>query len=153
RIVMLERFALVDLAEDCGRVIKSFYLPSYEEAKIFDCHGVGKRKLRTWKDANRNGHILRSSKPAGASTKVACGQFDTNLRRPRFDGLKAVVTHLRKLPCWKPLQPHETLAHSQSSRITNPSRDKDWRLAARRASRCLYPESPDLSLSDQEPGE
>jgi hypothetical protein len=25
------------------------------------------------------------------------------------------------------LQPHETLAHSQSSRITNPSLDKDWR--------------------------
>jgi len=80
--MMLERFALVDLAEDCGRVIKSFYLPSYEEARIFNCHGVGKRKLRTWKDANCNRGILRSSKPARASTKVACGQFVTNLRRP-----------------------------------------------------------------------
>src|SRR5262249_14533822 len=125
--MMLERFALVDLAEDCGRVIKSFCLPSYEEARIFNCHGVGKRKLRTWKDANRNRGILRSSKPARASTKVACGQFVTNPRRPRFDSLKAVVTHLRNSPCWKPLQPHETLAHSQSSRITNPRLDKDWR--------------------------
>src|SRR5262249_7046079 len=152
--MMLERFALVDLAEDCGRVIKSFCLPSYEEARIFNCHGVGKRKLRTWKDANRNRGILRSSKPARASTKVACGQFVTNLRRPRFDSLKAVVTHLRNSPCWKPLQPHETLAHLQSSRITNPSLDKDWGSGgATRFHDVCIPKRPDISLSDQEPSE
>jgi hypothetical protein len=70
------------LSEDCGRVIQSFYLPSYEEARIFNCHHVGKRKLRPWKDANRDRGIFCRSKPARASTKVACGQFVANLRRP-----------------------------------------------------------------------
>src|SRR5215510_9770723 len=74
--MMLERFALVDLAEDCGRVIQSFYLPSYEEARILDFHRVGKRKLRARKDANRNRGIFCRGKPARAGTKVACGQFE-----------------------------------------------------------------------------
>ena len=50
--MMLELFAFIHLPEDCGRVIKSFHLPSYEEARIFKGHRVGKRKLRPWKDAN-----------------------------------------------------------------------------------------------------
>ena len=33
------------------------------------------------------------SEPACASTKVTCGEFVANLRRPRPDVLKAVVTH------------------------------------------------------------
>src|SRR4029453_4036255 len=92
--MMLERFVFIHLPEDCSCVIKSFHLPSYQEARIFKCHRVGKRKLRPWKDTNRNRSIFCRSKPARAGTKVVCGEFVADLRRSRPYGLKAVVTHL-----------------------------------------------------------
>ena len=54
----------------------------------------GKRKLGSRKNANRHSNIFRRSEPTCASTKFTCGEFVANLRRPRPDTFKAVVTHL-----------------------------------------------------------
>ena len=109
RIIVLHRFGLINLSEDCRRVSQCFHPPIYDEAEICNCYRAGKRKLGSWKNANRHFSIFRCSEPACASTEVSCGEFVANLRRPRPDILKAVVTHLG-LPCWKPLNPSGILA-------------------------------------------
>src|SRR5262245_66658247 len=89
--MVLPRFGLINLSEDCRRVTCCFHPPSYDEAG--NCYRAGKRKLSSWKNANRHFSIFRRSEPACASTEVSCGEFVANLRRPRPDGLKAVVAH------------------------------------------------------------
>jgi hypothetical protein len=69
RIVVLEWFILVDLSKDCRRVIYFVHLPPWDE-RIRKCHGVGKRKLSSWKNANRHFSIFRRSKPASTCAKV-----------------------------------------------------------------------------------
>src|SRR5262249_9955766 len=109
--MMFELFVFIHLPEDCGRVIKSFHLPSYEE-RIFKGHRVVKRKLSPRKDANRNRSIFCRSKPARAGTKVACGEFVANLCGSRPYSLKAVVTHIGN-SLVVPSGAHEILADGQ----------------------------------------
>ena len=94
RIMVRHRFVLIHLSEDCCRVTECLWPPKGDEAEVCKCHRSGKSKLGSWKNANRYCSVFRRSEPACASTEVSCGEFVANLRRPRPDILKAVVTHL-----------------------------------------------------------
>ena len=127
RIIVLHRFGLINLSEDCRRVSQCFHPPIYDEAEICNRYRAGKRKLGSWKNANRHISIFRCSEPACASTEVSCGEFVANLRRPRPDSLKAVVTHRWNPLLEKPLQPHQTLAHLRSSPHHENLAPRHWR--------------------------
>ena len=95
---VLYTFGLIHLPEDCRRVLSLSTLPAARKRYFCNHRRTGKCKLGSRKNANRHSTIFRRSETACASTKVTCGEFVANLRRPPPDVLKAVVTHCRKLP-------------------------------------------------------
>ena len=76
--MVLQRFGLIHLSEDCRRVTYCFHPPIYDEAEICNCYRAGKRKLGSWKNANRHFSIFRCSEPACASAESCV----VSLRQP-----------------------------------------------------------------------
>src|SRR5262245_59580483 len=96
RVVMMQWIALVDLPEDCSLVVDNRRSPRpYLDAPDVVIEG----KFRPRKHANRDILILWRAEPASARVKLMGRELVADFRRPRFDVVKAVVTHLALLQC------------------------------------------------------
>src|SRR6476660_523533 len=97
------RPVLVDLPKDRGPMMDHSVAP-IEQRAARARNLTGKGQLRPWQETDRHTHIFRRREPPGARAKIACSQLVANLRGPRFDVVKAEVTHFVELPYWeKPL--------------------------------------------------
>jgi hypothetical protein len=101
RIVMGGDLFFVDLPKDC-RLVIDYFIPPRQQTSRQAPNFVGKGQLRSWSKTDHYARVLRRRKPARASTKVACRKLIANFRRPGFDAVKAVITHLGP-PFGKPL--------------------------------------------------
>jgi hypothetical protein len=109
RVVVDEALVFVDLAKDGGAMLCCAATPA-KQAKRQPLHWLGKGQLSSRPQADRQVRVFRCSKSAGARPKVAGDKSVTNARWPRFDIVKAVVTHLGP-PIWeKPLSQYQ-LSH------------------------------------------
>jgi hypothetical protein len=79
RIVVLHRFVLIHLTEDCRRMAKLFHLPP-DEAGACNCDRVCKRKFGSWENANRHSSIFCRSETTCDGSEVSCGELVPNLR-------------------------------------------------------------------------
>jgi phage terminase large subunit-like protein len=97
------RPVLVDLPKDRGPMMDHSVAP-IEQRAARARNLTGKGQLRPRQETDRRIHIVRCREPPGASAKIAGSQLVANLRGPRFDVVKAEVTHFVELPYWeKPL--------------------------------------------------
>src|SRR6476620_7424687 len=80
RIVVLHRFVLIHLTEDCRHMAQLFHLPP-DEAGACNCNCVCKRKFGSWENANCHSCIFRRSETACDCSEVSCSELVANLRR------------------------------------------------------------------------
>jgi hypothetical protein len=91
RIMMVHRVVLIDLPEDCGLVVDSVLTPRPQTyAPNFICE----RQLRSGQYANRHARIFWRREACRPGIELTGSQLVANLCRPRFDVVKAVITHL-----------------------------------------------------------
>jgi hypothetical protein len=86
RIMVRPRLVLTDLSED-GRRVPDCLPPPSEESDCGNFNLVGKRKLGSRKDANRDGEGIQGREPPGAGAEVACSEFIADLCRTRQNAL------------------------------------------------------------------
>src|SRR6516225_7946788 len=90
--MMGRRLVSVDLPKDRGPMMDHPVAPT--EERIARAHNLTcKRQFRPWQNTDRHARIFRCHEPPGAGVKVVGDKLIANFRRPRFDVVKAEVTH------------------------------------------------------------
>jgi hypothetical protein len=99
--VMSDDLFFVNLPKDCCLVLDYVVVPR-PKSKLQAFNLVSKSQLSSWYDADCDSRIFRCRKSSATRAKVAHGKLIANFGRPRFDAVKAVITHLGP-PFGKPL--------------------------------------------------
>src|SRR5262249_17393089 len=101
-VVMHRNLLFVNLPKDRRLVLDHFTAPRYQAGREAR-NRIRKGQLRPRTNADRYTCIFRCCEPSRPSTKITCGEFVANLRRPRLDAVETVVTHLGPPTLGKPL--------------------------------------------------
>src|SRR5437870_200574 len=94
--MMHPRHVLVYLPKDRRAEVYCVRLPAKAERDAF--HFLGKSKLCSWKNAYRRCGIFWRGKSSCTGVEVDCRKLVTDLGRPRFDMVWAIVTHRSGTP-------------------------------------------------------